>query len=141
MNAAAAAAQFARHVETEGTLIRVRWTETTGGTVRPDTGARTGGTVAQKTKELKVFRHETEADVRSQRFAQTEVGELFLDFVPGELDFLRQPAAGVEISNVVFTVNGQDYTQSRTGQSLAIFHDAVHAGVAILSTARLTRLR
>lgn len=140
MNAAVAAQRFARRIETEGTLISVRWTETTGGTVRPDTGARTGGTVAQRSKDLKVFRHETEAGVRSQRFAQTETGELFLDFVPGALDFLRQPAAGVEIANVVFTVNGQSYTQSRTGQSIAIFHDAVHAGIPICSTVRLTRL-
>lgn len=141
MNAAAAAAHFARHLEREGTDLSVAWTETSGGTTRPDTGARTGGTTTPRTLTLRAFVHASEADVRSQRFAQTEEGELFVDFVPGALDRLRHPAAGLAVDNVVFTFGGEKFTQRKVGQGIATYHDSVHQGIPICSTVRLTRLK
>lgn len=139
MSALAAARRFADRVNREGTLIRVDWTETTGGTVKPDTKARTGGTTVPKTLTFKAFTHTSEADVRARQFAQVEEGERFLDFIPGTLDSLRRPAAGTEVNNVVFTVDGEPFTQRKLGQGFSPYTDALHAGVAIASTVRVVR--
>ncbi len=139
MSAVAAAKRLAARIRREGTLISVAWTETVGGTVRADTKARVGGTTLARSLDFFALHHTSEADVRARTFAQVEAGERFVDFVPGTLDALQFPAAGTQVDNVVFTIAGERWTQSRLGQGLSPYHDAQHAGVTIASTVRLSR--
>lgn len=133
---------IATALDGSGERITVEWEEIVGGTVALDTQAITGGTRTARTLELAAFVHTPNySDARVQKYGGFTREVRMIDYAPGALAAVLQPAAGVTIGRLRFLIAGDWFVQARLDDRPCPAMDARHAGETTLETLILERAR